>query len=158
MMRSLTDPRTTSPCEDSSVITRPARLLAVAVVACALLAGCGEGGFLGRETPYPALDADSIRSSTDAVTGLTWVSVDNLPATAQAALTLIDAGDTDSTSGPAFVDEAGLLPVQPAGYYRAYEVPNPDATGPTPWHLVVGERGEVFWTANDFDTLRRVGG
>lgn len=133
----------------------PRRLVAAAVLTMALV-GCGDGTFLGREAPYPALDPDAIASSTDAQTGLAWVSTNDLPDTARATLTLVTAGEDARVAGVAFPNEAGLLPARPVGYYRVYDVPKPESTPPTPWHLVLGQGGEVFWTANDFRTIRRV--
>jgi ribonuclease T1 len=128
---------------------------------CGALVGCGEE-FLGRDAPYPALDPAEVQPDVDPQTGLAWLSLDELPATAQATLTLVEAGGVppDSDGGSefpdAFPDAAGLLPERPSGFYRTYPVPMPEADGPTPWHLVVADDGAVFWTANDFGTLRRV--
>lgn len=133
----------------------------VTVVTCLLmcgsLVGCGADQLIGREPPYPALDPEQIGTDIDPETGLTWVQLDDLPATAQATITLVGAGGTlpgyEDASVPLDVVD---LPDQPDGYYRTVGVPKPDESGPSPWYLVFGSDGEVFWTSNDFDSLRRV--
>lgn len=140
------------------VAVRTVVILLSAVLSCSVLAGCGDGTFLGREAPYPAVDADELVASVDPVTGLAWISLDALPDTAQATLTLLKAEEMSPApdAGTPFANGDRLLPAQPVGYYRAYPVPNPDDGEPTSWHLVLGDESEVFWTANDFATFRRV--
>lgn len=124
---------------------------------CSALVGCGTDQFLGRDPPYPALDPEQIGTDTDPETGLSWVPLSDLPATAQATITLVEAGGTPPGSADAEEPKnAAGLPEQPDGYYRTIGVPRPDENGPTPWYLVFGSDGEVFWTSNDFATLRRV--
>ena len=133
----------------------------VMVVACLLmcgaLVGCGADQFLGRDPPYPALDPQQIGTDTDPETGLTWVALDELPATAQATITLVQAGGNPPGPAEAEVDiDIVGLPEQPDEYYRTVGVPRPDESGPSLWYLVFGSDGEVFWTSNGFDSLRRV--
>ncbi len=133
-------------------------LLLSALLSCMALAGCGEGTFLGREPPYPAVEAEDVVTSVDPATGLRWISVDALPDTARATLTLLHAEGSSPAPvvGTPFANDDALLPAQADGYYTAYSVPDPDGGAATSWHLVLGAEFEVFWTANDFATFRRV--
>lgn len=123
----------------------------------AALLGCGDGQLLGREAPYPALDFSAVSPGVDPESGLRWVVLDDLPDTARATITLVEAGGVPPgpEQGPADLDLAAL-PAQQPGYYRAYLVPAPDADAAEPWYLVFGSGGEVFWTTNGFDSVRRV--
>jgi ribonuclease T1 len=132
-------------------------MVVACLLMCGVLVGCGADQFLGRDPPYPALDPKQIRRDTDPETGLTWVALDDLPATARATITLGKAGGTPPGSVGAEVDIAAVdLPEQPDRYYRTVGVPRPGESGPSPWYLVFGSDGEVFWTSNDFASLRRV--
>ncbi len=135
----------------------PPRLLSIVVLVAAALVGCGQDGFLGTPPPYPALDAEAF-DSTDDATGLRLVAVDDLPVTAVATLALVDAGGPfpNPDDGEPYDDASGSLPSRPPGYYLQYRVAEPGGSDESPWHLVVGEQGEVFWTDDAFDTFRRV--
>lgn len=138
---------------------RAVALVAVSMLSCLALSGCSEDGlFLGREAPYPAVDADELDLETDSVTGLRLISTDELPATALATLALVEAGGPfpHPEDGSPYTDPDGRLPDQASGYYRSYSVAKPGENGPSPWHLVVGQEDEVFWTVDDYATLRRV--
>lgn len=131
--------------------------LVACLLMCSALVACGADQFLGRDPPYPALDPDQIGTDTDPETGMIWVLLDDLPATAQATITLVGAGGTPPGSADSPVPlDAVDLPDQPDGYYRTVGVPRPDESGPSPWYLVFGSDGEVFWTSNGFASLRRV--
>ena len=58
--------------------------LVACLLMCSALVACGADQFLGRDPPYPALDPDQIGTDTDPETGMIWVLLDDLPATAQA--------------------------------------------------------------------------
>jgi ribonuclease T1 len=136
--------------------TRILRVVACLLM-CSALVGCGADQFLGRDPPYPALDPEQIGTDTDPETGMSWVPLDDLPATAQATITLVAAGGTPPGSADVPVPlDAVDLPDQPDGYYRTVGVPRPDESGPSPWYLVFGSDGDVFWTSNNFVSLRRV--
>ena len=132
-------------------------MIVACLLMCGALVGCGADQFLGRDPPYPALDPQQIGTDTDPETGLTWVALDELPATAQATITLVQAGGKPPGPAEAEVDiDTVGLPEQPDEYYRTVGVPRPDESGPSLWYLVFGSDGEVFWTSNGFDSLRRV--
>lgn len=131
--------------------------MSVLVIAAAALAGCGQDAFLGNPAPYPALDAEAF-DTTDDASGLRLVSADDLPVTAVATLALVDAGGPfpNVGDGAPYPDRTGALPSRPPGYYRQYQVAQPGGSDESPWHLVVGGGGEVFWTDDGFASFRRV--
>jgi ribonuclease T1 len=132
-------------------------LVVVSLLLGSVLLGCGDGQLLGRDAPYPALDVTEISPGVDPESGLRWVRPDDLPSTARATITLVEAGGTPPTSAEDRVDaDLSALPEQPAGYYRPYPVPSADGSDGGSWYLVFGAGGEVFWTTNDFDSVRRV--
>lgn len=128
----------------------------MSLVATVGLVGCGDG-LLATPAPYPALDPAEFRSGDDG-TGVRSVPVEDLPATARATLSLVDAGGPfpDPADGTAYRDRDGLLPSQPPGYYRQYSVVEPGSDGGTSWYLVIGEQQETYWTTDGFATVHVV--
>ena len=55
--------------------------------------------------------------------------------------------------GAIFRNDQGLLPKQPAGYYREYVHPTPGVNGPGPQRVVVGKGGEVYYTPDHYQTF-----
>ncbi|MBV8063083.1 MAG: hypothetical protein JOY51_05780 [Nevskia sp.] len=45
------------------------------------------------------------------------------------------------------------LPARPAGYYHEYVHPTPQEAGPGPQRLVIGLRGEVYYTPDHYSTF-----
>jgi ribonuclease T1 len=133
-----------------------ARLVVVALLASVLFVGCGDG-FLGRQAPYPALPPERAAASVDSASGLPWIAVEDLPVTAQATLSLVEAGGPfpNPDDGRLFTDPDGLLP-EPAEAYRVYRVAKPGQQT-SPWYLVVGGSEEVYWTTDELESFRRVG-
>jgi ribonuclease T1 len=132
---------------------RHARLVVVMALGAVGLVGCGEG-VLTSSPPYPALDPAQFQSG-DEQSGLGEIPVDNLPATALATLSLVDAGGPfpDPDDGTSFGDPDGALPSQPPGYYRQYTVVQPGSDDGTSWYLVIGEQQETYWTTDGFSTF-----
>ena len=133
------------------------RALWLLAVAAATVTGCGQDRLFGAPPPYPALDAQAF-DTTDDASGLRTIAVDDLPATAVATLALVDAGGPfpRADDGSPFSDPSGALPSRAPGSYRQYSVVQPGGTADSPWHLVVGDGGEVYWTEDGFETFRRV--
>jgi guanyl-specific ribonuclease Sa len=55
--------------------------------------------------------------------------------------------------GAIFRNDQGLLPKQPAGYYREYVHPTPGVSGPGPQRVVVGKGGELYYTPDHYQTF-----
>lgn len=123
------------------------------VATSSLVSGCGEGLFQTTPAPYPALDPAEFDDAEG--TGGSMPAED-LPATALAVLSLVEAGGpfSDPRDGRAFIDVNDALPKQAAGYYRQYAVVEPGVDGPTSWYLVVGDGGEVYWSTDDRASFR----
>jgi ribonuclease T1 len=58
--------------------------------------------------------------------------------------------------GATFGNRERRLPQKPPGYYKEYVVPTPDLRGPGPQRLVIGEKGEVYYTSNHYASFKRV--
>ncbi len=103
---------------------------------------------VGRDAP----------SDRDELSGLPVVEVGNLPAGAKSTLELIEAGGPFpyEEDGGTFGNREGLLPDRPADYYREYTVPTPDEDDRGPRRLVTGQQGEVYYTADHYDSFVRV--
>jgi RHS repeat-associated protein len=91
---------------------------------------------------------------TDRVTGNVLEGTVDLKPT----LDRISAGKTfpHRNDGAVFGNKEGLLPQQPAGYYREYVHPTPGVNGPGPQRIVTGQGGEIFYTPDHYRTFIRV--
>lgn len=90
--------------------------------------------------------------------GLATVDVSRLPKEAAATLALVDRGgpfpyDKD---GSTFLNLERLLPQRPRGYYREYTVPTPGSPDRGARRLVVGQEGDVYYTADHYRSFRQV--
>jgi len=90
--------------------------------------------------------------------GLATVAESRLPAAARQTLALIDAGGPFpyAQDGVVFENREGILPHQGSGYYHEYTVPKPGEPDRGPWRLVLGQGGEIFWTADHYDSFQQV--
>jgi ribonuclease T1 len=59
--------------------------------------------------------------------------------------------------GIAFANREGRLPPEPAGYYREYTVETPGAPDRGARRLVVGRRGEVFYSHDHYQSFVALG-
>lgn len=75
-----------------------------------------------------------------------------------ATLDRIKKGDRfpHRNDGAAFGNRERRLPQKPPGYYTEYVVPTPDVRGPGPQRLVIGDEGEVYYTADHYRSFKRV--
>lgn len=87
--------------------------------------------------------------------GLPVVSLGDLPPEAAATVALIraDGPFPFRQDGAVFQNREALLPARPAGYYREFTVPTPGAADRGPWRIVVGAEGEMYWTADHYDSF-----
>ena len=98
------------------------------------------------------------------VGGLRIVDVRNgktLPVTEmdlKPTLDRIERGERNShrNDGSVYRNLNRQLPRQTNGYYREYVVPTPGLGGPGPQRLVLGQKGEIFYTWNHYDTFIRI--
>lgn len=106
---------------------------------------------------------DAAAPSTDAATGLPWVSEAALPVEARETLALIDEGGPfpyPGRDGATFENREGLLPPAPRGRYAEYTVPTPGEDDRGPRRIVVGDGDgpdpEYFWTDDHYGSFARI--
>ncbi|MDZ4684718.1 MAG: ribonuclease domain-containing protein [Planctomycetaceae bacterium] len=58
--------------------------------------------------------------------------------------------------GGTFRNLEGRLPKKPSGYYREYVHPTPELDGPGPQRVVLGRDGEIYYTADHYQSFRRI--
>lgn len=116
-------------------------------------------------TPTAASTGDASPTTTSGPTtartprsGLPTIAESRLPTQARDTLVLIHAGgpfpyDKD---GAVFQNRERILPRQPTGYYHEYTVPKPGESDRGPWRLVAGDDGDVYWTADHYDSFQQV--
>ena len=61
-----------------------------------------------------------------------------------------------TTKGKVFENFAGSLPSKAAGYYREFTVPLAGQSGRGASRLVTGAGGEVYYTADHYQTFTRI--
>lgn len=94
----------------------------------------------------------------DPETGLTWVSLDELPPEALDTVELIADGGPypEDEDGGTFYNREGILPDRQDGYYTEYTVPTPGSSDRGARRVVAGEPDELFWTADHYDSFERI--
>lgn len=100
----------------------------------------------------------AVSTAATPASGLPTVTAQELPKEAVATLALIDKGgpfpyDKD---GAVFGNREGLLPQRPSGYYREYTVPTPGSRDRGARRLVAGKDGDVYYTADHYESFRQV--
>ena len=86
------------------------------------------------------------------------VRVAELPPEARATLALVQKGGPFpfARDGVVFSNREGQLPKRGRGYYHEYTVKTPGARDRGARRLVVGERGEIYYTDDHYRSFRRV--
>lgn len=112
------------------------------LAALVLVAGACLGGASSEATRPPAR-------------GMPIVALTDLPPEAAATSVLIQAGGPFPfrQDGAVFQNREGLLPDRAAGYYREFTVPTPGATDRGARRIVAGAGGEMYWTADHYDSF-----
>ena len=87
--------------------------------------------------------------------GLPTVSLGDLPPEAAITVALIEAGGPFPfrQDGATFENREGLLPDRQAGHYREYTVSRPGNQGRGSLRIVAGADGELYWTADHYDSF-----
>lgn len=111
-----------------------------------------------RGTPAPpaTLAPTPTFAGIDPTSGLPIVALEALPAEAAATVELIDAGGPFPyrQDGTVFENREGLLPRRDSGYYHEYTVETPGSADRGPRRIVTGADGEMYWTADHYDSFR----
>ncbi len=90
--------------------------------------------------------------------GLPTIDMAQLPKEAVTTLDLIDKGGPFpySKDGSTFANQERLLPQRPRGYYREYTVPTPGSRDRGARRLVTGQEGDIYYTADHYESFRQV--
>ncbi len=127
----------------------------------AVATSASPGPATGAGSPTDPATTSASSSPTTARTprsGLPTIAETALPSQARDTLALIHAGgpfpyDKD---GAVFQNRERILPLRPTGYYHEYTVPKPGESDRGPWRLVAGDDGDVYWTADHYDSFQQV--
>lgn len=108
----------------------------------------------GKPTPTPTPRDQSI-TTTD---GLPLIDFGALPTQAQETIVLIDRDgpfpyDRD---GITFGNRERLLPIRADGYYREYTVITPGSSDRGARRIIAGQRGELYYTDDHYESFKRV--
>jgi len=127
------------------------------LVAGALVAVLGFGALsvaVGQLTGNDAVGSGSI----DPESGLPLVPLSDLPPEAADTLALIDAGGPfpEAEDGGTFGNFEGLLPDRDRGYYKEYTVETPGSDDRGARRIVAGAGGELYWTADHYESFERI--
>lgn len=104
-------------------------------------------------TAKPAPTATVARASN-----LPTVDYDSLPPQARETIALIDAGGPFpySKDGSTFQNREGILPNKPQGYYSEYTVITPGSNDRGARRIVAGDKNELYYTDDHYDSFREV--
>lgn len=141
----------------SAFATARTLLLSASVVIIALLAAL----VLVRcsTAPVPTSPAEPrVGASSTPSSGLPTVKITDLPPEAIEMLATIDRGGPFryAQDGAVFVNNEGLLPKQPRGYYHEYTVVTPGLRDRGSRRLIVGGLGDVYYTDDHYGSFRQV--
>jgi ribonuclease T1 len=86
------------------------------------------------------------------------VRLDQLPSEVRATLLLVERGGPFpyEQDGVVFDNREGRLPSHHRGYYHEYTVPTPGSPDRGARRLVVGARGEDYYTSDHYNSFRRI--
>jgi ribonuclease T1 len=110
-------------------------------------------------TPAAAVQPTVVtRTRPDRIDGLAVVFADELPREAQQTIALIRRGGPFPyrQDGSVFQNRERRLPIKPLGYYREYTVRTPGEDDRGARRIVTGEGGEIYYTADHYDSFVRV--
>ena len=104
------------------------------------------------------LGAPQASAQRESLSRADTVSLAQLPAEARRTVALIRAGGPFpySRDGIVFGNREAQLPKQRRGYYHEYTVPTPGARNRGARRIIAGERGELYYTDDHYQTFRRI--
>jgi ribonuclease T1 len=133
-------------------------LVAAVLTAALLWWGQGDGSTPTDQSPSPSSPTATGTSAADPGSGLPTVALADLPPEAADTVGLIDAGGPfpEDEDGGVFGNFEGLLPEQDRGYYREYTVQTPGLDHRGARRIVAGSSGELYWTADHYQSFERI--
>lgn len=125
-------------------------LLVMLVAAVLALAGCG-----GSSSKGSAASSSSASASASKPAGMGTIAEASLPAEARDVVKRIDDGGTFQyrQDGVTFQNREGRLPAKPLGYYREYTVSTPGAADRGARRLILGRKGELYYTPDHYGSF-----
>lgn len=139
------------------------RQIAALLVVAAVAAACGilpdpfatTAPATRPVAPVATLGPIGTPGAVDPASRLPIVALADLPAEAADTVALIEAGGPFPyrQDGATFENREGLLPGRPSGHYREYTVPTPGSGDRGARRIVAGADGEMFWTADHYDSF-----
>ena len=130
-------------------------LVAAVLTAALLWWGQGDGS---TPTAEPASPTSPTSTASTSEAGVPTVALADLPSQAGDTVELIDAGGPfpeDEDDG-VFGNFEGLLPDEERGYYREYTVQTPGLDHRGARRIVAGSSGELYWTADHYQSFERI--
>ena len=90
--------------------------------------------------------------------GLPTIAVKDLPPEARKTLALIAQGGPFpyNRDGVVYQNRERILPKQETGYYHEYTVPTPGASDRGARRIIAGQRGEMYYTADHYQSFAEV--
>ncbi len=101
----------------------------------------------------------SATSGAGEAAGIPSVALDDLPPEAAETVERIDAGGPfpyPGKDGSTFGNFEGLLRERARGYYAEYTVPTPGEDDRGARRIVAGDGGELYWTADHYESFERI--
>jgi ribonuclease T1 len=126
-------------------------------LACQQPAGSPAPSVVPTSVASPASVATP-RLTTDPVSGLTFVDLDELPPEAATTIALIASRGPFpySQDGVVFSNREGILPPKSSGYYHEYTVETPGSDDRGARRIVTGADGEMYYTSDHYDSFQRI--
>ena len=118
----------------------------------------GTGFAVVTTTPAPSLALNGLPANKNAAVSLTPIKISFLPVEAQTTLKLIKRGGPFPypRDGIVFKNYEGQLPTRASGYYHEYTVPTPGLTNRGAQRIIIGRRGELYYTNNHYRTFMEI--
>lgn len=106
----------------------------------------------------PAAVQAHTHPTVGASAGLATISIADLPGEARDTLRAIKRGGPFAypRDGVVFGNFERALPKHPRGYYREYTVKTPGKRGRGSRRIISGEPGEYYYTADHYNTFKRI--
>jgi ribonuclease T1 len=100
----------------------------------------------------------SFLSAGEKERGIATVNVAELPQEARRTIALIKKGGPYPyrKDGSIFGNFERLLPLHERGYYKEFTVPSPGSRDRGARRIILGKAGELFYTDDHYQSLRRV--
>ncbi|WP_323746641.1 ribonuclease domain-containing protein [Catenulispora pinisilvae] len=134
-----------------SASRRRIRALMLLLAALVALAGCGGGSDSGSGTGSSGKSTTSVAKPA----GMASIAESALPAEARDVIKRIDDGGTFQyrQDGVTFQNRERRLPSEPSGYYREYTVATPGAADRGARRLILGRKGELYYTPDHYGSF-----